>query len=51
MMKRVTNLAEKYRELRKKYSQVSNTVLMSRVTNLSDKYRELRKNIIHEVIA
>ena len=37
-MNRVNNLADKYRELRKEYQQVSNTIMMNRVTNLPDKY-------------
>ena len=42
-MNRVTNLPDKYRELRKEYHNVRNTIMMNRVTNLPDKYRELRK--------
>ena len=37
MMKRVTKLPDKYRELRKEYHKVSNTIMMNRVTNLPDK--------------
>ena len=41
MMKRVTNLPDKYRELRKEYHKLSNTIMMNRVTKLPDTYREL----------
>ena len=42
-MNRVTNLPDKYIELRKEYHKVSNTIMMNWVTNMPDKYRELRK--------
>ena len=48
-MNRVTNLPDKYRELRKDYHKVSNTIMMNRVTNLPHKYRELRKEY-HKLI-
>ena len=38
MINRVNNLADNYRELRKEYQQVSNTIMMNQVTNLPDKY-------------
>ena len=37
-MNQVTNLPDKYRELRKEYHKVNNTIMMNRVTNFPDKY-------------
>ena len=49
MMNRVTDLADKYRDLRREYHKISNTIMMNRIDNLPDKYRQLRKEY-HKVI-
>ena len=48
-MNRVTNLPDKYREVRKTNYNEYNTIMMNRVTNLPDKFRELRIEY-HKVI-